>query len=255
MPVDVPCIPQGRGIFTVPKRPPETLASLKLGSRSMELTRPAVPAADPPERTSDRLTRMAAALEGRTEGPTIAELAEDLGRLAYGMLLLICALGCALPGPPGTGAVLGAPLIVLSFGMLRGHHHPILPAFIGRRRLPPEGVRRTLLRAAPMLARLEVYLRPRTLLGEECAAEERAVVQERLTGAAVLVLGLLLSLPTPFTNLPLGVSIAILALGLLERDAWATALGMVAGSFAAALTIGLTGGWLLAGAAVVHLLG
>lgn len=221
----------------------------------MELTRPAAPISEQPERTSERLTRMAAALDGRAEGPTIADLAADLGRLAYGMLLLICALGCALPGPPGTGAVLGTPLIILSFGMLRGHPHPVLPGFIGGRRLPAEGVRRTLLRAVPMLARLEAYLRPRTLLGESLLSEERAIMQERLTGGVVLVLALLLSLPTPFTNLPLGVAIAILALGVLERDAWATALGMLAGGIAAALTIGLTGGWLLAGAAVVHLLG
>jgi len=195
------------------------------------------------DRTSDRLRRLAEALDGAVEGPTLGDLAAGLGRRAYGLLLLICCLGCAVPGPPGSGVVLALPMIVLAAGMMAGHEHPRLPRGLSRHRIPCQGVRAALLKSIPLLTRLERVLRPRGLTGVAPAdPDARAVLQDAWTGALVLFLAVLLALPVPLTNLPLGAAIVILALGVLERDMWATVVGTVAALGAALLTLGLTGG-------------
>ena len=138
-------------------------------------------------------------------------LMHGLGRRAFGMLLLLATLPAFIPIP--IGGVLSGPLVVLlAAQLLLGLRKPWLPRFIARR--GPK--RRTLARferiVAPWLARLERLVRPRLA----------AVLDHRLgstvTGLLLLLLGVLLSLPVPFTNYVLGGLILLFALALLERD-------------------------------------
>jgi hypothetical protein len=82
--------------------------------------------------------------------------------------------------------------------------------------------------------RFERILRPRYLLFT-------APVFERLIGLVCLLLALLLPLPIPFTNIPVALPIAIMALAVLERDGVYALVGLVSG----VLVIGLitTLGW------------
>ncbi len=75
---------------------------------------------------------------------------------------------------------------------------------------------------APWLARLERALRPRwpELLGP---------MAERLAGLLAILLGLLLSLPIPLTNIPLAVPLVLIGLGLAERDGVMLAIGLAVG--------------------------
>jgi hypothetical protein len=50
-------------------------------------------------------------------------------------------------------------------------------------------------------------------------------VQERIVGAACLLLAIILFLPIPFGNIPPAFAIAAFSLGILERDGVATIIG------------------------------
>ena len=95
---------------------------------------------------------------------------------------------------------------------------------------------------SPWLARLERLVRPRmTALIEHRAAS-------MFTGLLLVLLGVLLALPIPFTNYVFGLLLLTFALGLLERDgalligAWVAGViaiavfGVLSGALATAVT-------------------
>ena len=171
-------------------------------------------------------------------------LLAGLGRRAFGMLLFVAVLPAFIPIPIG-GALSGPLVVLIALQLLVGLRHPWLPRFIARR-----GPRRqTLARfdhiVDPWLRRLERLVRPRmaALLDLRLAAA--------CTGLLLLLLGILLSLPVPLTNYPLGAIILLFALALLERDgllmlaAWA--VGLAALVTIGALSegaLGLLQGWI-----------
>lgn len=154
-------------------------------------------------------------------------LMRGLGRRAFGMLLLLATLPAFIPIP--IGGVLSGPLVVvLAAQLLIGLRRPWLPGFIARRGPKRQTLARFDRMVAPWLLRLERVVRPRLAI----------VLDHRLastvTGLLLLLLGVLLSLPIPFTNYPLGGLILLFALALLERDgvmmlvAWAAGIATVA---------------------------
>lgn len=154
-------------------------------------------------------------------------LMRGLGRRAFGMLLLLATLPAFIPIP--IGGVLSGPLVVvLAAQLLIGLRRPWLPGFIARRGPKRETLARFDRMVAPWLLRLERVVRPRLAI----------VLDHRLastvTGLLLLLLGVLLSLPVPFTNYPLGGLILLFALALLERDgammlvAWGAGIATVA---------------------------
>ena len=97
-------------------------------------------------------------------------------------------------------------------------------------------------RIAPWLARLERAVRPRAaaLLDHRLASA--------LTGSLLILLGLLLALPIPFTNYLFGGLLLLFAFALLGRDGLLMALAWVFGSVAVAV-FGVLSGTLAAAAA------
>ena len=153
-------------------------------------------------------------------------LMQGLGRRAFGMLLLLATLPAFIPIPIG-GALSGPLVVLLAAQLLIGLRRPWLPGFVARRGPKRHTLARFEKLVAPWLSRLERLVRPR-LAG---------VLDHRLasifTGLLLLLLGVLLSLPIPFTNYLLGGLILLFALALLERDgammlvAWSVGIVMV----------------------------
>ncbi len=164
--------------------------------------------AAPPWSLSQLLTEIAA--NAATERVSIADLLLALQDRALAALLLIFALPNVIPVPPGTSALLGAPLLFLaaqlSFGM-----RPWLPRVITARSMPRAHFASLVTRAAPWLARAERLLRPR--LSGLCRPPA-----EYLVGGVCLLMALLVFLPIPLGNMLPALSICLMALGILERD-------------------------------------
>ncbi len=173
---------------------------------------------------------------------TLQDILAGLSRQVFGMLLFVATLPAFIP-IPGVGGAIGGPLTVLvGVHLLVGMRKLWLPGFIARR-----GPRRASLQAfqrmlGPWLGRLERLVKPRmTGLIERRAAS-------MFTGLLLVLLGILLALPIPFTNYLFGVMLLAFALALLERDGLLMLLCWIAGVIAIAV-FGIASGALAAAAA------
>jgi len=173
---------------------------------------------------------------------TLQDILAGLSRQVFGMLLFVATLPAFIP-IPGVGGAIGGPLTVLvGVHLLVGMRRLWLPGFIARR-----GPRRASLQAfqrmlGPWLGRLERLVKPRmTGLIERRAAS-------MFTGLLLVLLGILLALPIPFTNYLFGVMLLAFALALLERDGLLMLLCWIAGVIAIAV-FGIASGALAAAAA------
>ncbi len=175
---------------------------------------PAAEAPARPRETREAGTRaiLDALLDGDHEQTlTFSDLLAGLGRRAFGMLLFVSALPAFIPIPIG-GALSGPLAMLIAAQLLVGLRRPWLPAFLARRGPKRQTLARFERIVDPWLARLEHQVRPRlTLLLDNRLATA-------FTGLLLLLLGLLLSLPIPFTNYIFGALIVVFALALLERD-------------------------------------
>jgi hypothetical protein len=161
---------------------------------------------------------------------SVADLLVDLQDRSLPALLLIFALPNVIPVPPGTSAVLGAPLLFLTAQLALGMR-PWLPKVITQRSLSRSQFSALVTRVAPWLARAERLLRPRW--GALCRRPADHVV-----GLVCLVLSLIMFLPIPLGNMLPALAICLMALGKLERDG----VCVLAGLFAAGGSIALVSG-------------
>jgi len=176
------------------------------------------------------------------DGLTLEDILAGLSRQVFGMLLFVATLPAFIP-IPGVGGAIGGPLTVLvGVHLLVGMRKLWLPRFIARR-----GPRRASLQAfqrrlGPWLGRLEKLVKPRmTQLIDHRAAS-------MFTGLLLVLLGILLALPIPFTNYLFGVLLLAFAFALLERDGLLMLLCWIAGVVAIAV-FGVASGALAAAAA------
>lgn len=161
------------------------------------------------------------------DGPdriSIGGLLEILGDRALAALIFIFAVPNILPTPPGTSALLGAPLILLSAQLCFGMK-PWLPKILSRRSIAKPDFQNLVRRILPWLAKAERLLRPR---GEFMTRPP----MEYLVGALCLVLSIVLILPIPLGNVLPAFAMSLMSLGILERDGVWVGAGLAAGWFA-----------------------
>jgi hypothetical protein len=152
---------------------------------------------------------------------TLSEFSAMLRDRAWGGLLLIFALINILPLPPGTTAITGIPLIILTAQMAAGRATPWFPRRIDERGVAKGDVAQLVARMLPWERRLERIFRPR-LIG---LTKHRAA---RVIGAACLLLSLILWLPIPLGNHAPAATMGLFALALIYRDGVLVILGALA---------------------------
>ena len=169
--------------------------------------------------------------DARRERISIRDLVEALGDRALAALMFVFALPNVIPTPPGTSAVLGAPLIFLTAQLALGRS-PWLPDFICDRSISFHDFRALVRRIAPWLERAERLLRPRAI---------RLAVppMEYVVGLICFVLSVILALPIPFGNIPPALAICLMALGILEQDGWWIVAGLITAAIGVAIVSGV----------------
>ena len=181
------------------------------------------------DRLSDLLKRQAAMLT--SERVTLRDMAEFLGDRSIGGLLLILALPMALPMPaPGISVLFGVPLIVISGQLALGYRRAWLPARLAQRSVSRATFLAIVERMLPPLRRLERIVRPRA--GGLAGPWTRVPV-----GIICLVLAIIITLPVPLGHVVPGTAISVLALGLIERDGVAIALGIITAVLGLAIVV------------------
>ncbi len=184
---------------------------------------------EPPRRVSELLDGFLA----HTHGPTIrlGDLVALMGDRAFGMLLLVLAIPNVVP-VPGVSTAVGIPILILGVQIAAGGQRPWLPRRVADIAFQREAFLAVIGRARPLIARVERRLKPR--LGQFTEGW-----WERGMGALIVILAAVLCLPIFLGNLPPAVAIAIMALGMIEKDGGFVVAGMIAGVLALAFVAGV----------------
>lgn len=202
------------------------------------------PGAGAPGSASELLRALA---DTHGQGPvTVREVTEALDDRSFGLVLLVLALPAWIPVlPPGVPSLFGAAIAAVAAQMMLGRPMPWLPRFAARLSLPSERFHRLVERAAPWLARVETVCRPRLRPVTTGASA-------RLVALWIAILALAICVPVPMTNSGPALSIAVIALGLLERDGLIVLGGALLGVVSLAVSVAFWGGaylgvrWLVA---------
>lgn len=198
--------------------------------RARRMTEPIPLAAAPHKATLSAMLR-ALADDDRRERIAVADLLDALGDRAIAALLFVFALPNVLPVPPGTSAVLGAPLLFLAVQMAF-NMNAWLPAVIAGRSITRSDFGTMVDRVSPWLEHAEKLMRPR-LTPLAIGAMESVV------GAVCLLMALVLFLPIPLGNMLPALAICLLAMGILERDGLWVLAGLASAIAAGAIVSGV----------------
>jgi len=153
-------------------------------------------------------TIMQALLEEAPSGHvSLGWVIERLGARSFGLLMFLLALVALVPGLSG---LIGVLLMIPAFQMIMARRAPVLPRFISRRQIPTARLARLILRVVPLLRRAERLFKPRWPTPFETT--------RRVVGAVIMLLGVTLIEPVPFSHVIPSLVIMLVAIAYLEED-------------------------------------
>jgi hypothetical protein len=186
-----------------------------------------------PERASEILARLA---RTELENIDVGTLLEALKDRSFGIILILFALPNAiLP----VAWVLGTPILLFAIQMTMGRQEPWLPEIMRRPKLSRETFIKVMDYVSRYLAVIESWLKPRW----NWLTTNR---MERVIGAYLVFLTVVLLVPVPFGNALPSFGIAIIAAGLLEKDGVAILVGAIIGLIGTVYILAVIGGALAA---------
>ena len=143
-------------------------------------------------------------------------LIERLGSRSFGFVLLLLGI-CALL--PMVSPIAGLLLTIPAFQMIRAHAVPVFPRRVIRRSVATDNLTAMMRRIIPPLRYLERLVCPRWSTPFETT--------KRVIGGFVLTLGLCLLVPLPLSNIPVGLTVMLMAFAYLEEDGILLAVAML----------------------------
>jgi hypothetical protein len=164
---------------------------------------------------------------------------ERLGERSFGLLMFLLALIALVPGLSG---FIGVLLMIPAYQMIIARHAPVLPRFIARRHLPTQRFARLIARTVPLLRRAERLIRPRW------PTPLRAT--KRVVGGIIMLLGVTLIAPIPFSQVMPALIIMLVALAYLEEDGVVLTIALAV----AVISLGVTAGAAWGTLAGIHFL-
>ena len=165
----------------------------------------------------------AMAAEAPEAGFSLHQILDRLEERAFGAMLFILALPCAIPFLYGVPQIVSLPMMALTLQMLAGREEPWLPAKFGSRMIHKAGLERTSKFGRKWFGWLEIISHPRLtfLTGK---------TMERVVALFLTVFAASILVPLPLTNSTPAIAVAIVAFGLMARDGILVILGAILGS-------------------------
>jgi hypothetical protein len=191
----------------------------------------ASPRQDNPDQGFIAVTADLAAAAG-PDGLSVAEIRDRLDERAYGLMLLILALPCLVPGLPGA-QIIAIPIFLLALQLALGRAEPWLPGWFLKMRAKKEWLDGIAGFAAKRLAWTERVARPRLTFLATGFGERIAALIIALAAITIML---------PITNTIPSTAITLAAIGLLQRDG----LFVSAGALLALAWIGVLGAVIIA---------
>lgn len=152
---------------------------------------------------------------GTKDGTDVGEIVDTLDERAFGLLILLFAIPCLVPGLPGA-QLIAIPIFLLGFQMAAGREEVWLPkAALGAK------VKRAWLEA--IAGFVDKRLRWTERLSKPRLTHLASGWSERLIGLVIALASVTIMLP--ITNTIPSLAITIIAVGLLQRDGVFTLAG------------------------------
>jgi hypothetical protein len=181
-----------------------------------------LPLSTQPQRISD-IMRLLMDKAAHEECISVGSILHLFGVRGFAFLLLMLALlNIVSFMVPFVSVLFGLPMVILAAQMVLGFHAPIFPAFIRRRTIQRQALMQGLARALYGVEKIEHYIKPRFMFLTHPALT-------RLHGLLALMLAVMVTLPIPLFNVPPSVGLALLAIGMLQRDGIFIVLAYVIG--------------------------
>jgi hypothetical protein len=183
----------------------------------------------PNARTSEVLARLALQPSDRL---TVGDIVAVLRDRAFALLVVLLGLPNCLPMPPPIPLICGLLLGLVAAQIVAGRASPWLPRALLHRSIAKGDVKRAVDRALPVFLKLERWSRPRVTVFDTAPAM-------RLMGFLLLALSIGLLFAAPVVGqIPLGVAVCLVGLGLVERDGVLVMVGLAIGTLGVALSFG-----------------
>ncbi|WP_169788586.1 exopolysaccharide biosynthesis protein [Blastochloris viridis] len=176
---------------------------------------------------------------------TFGEVFHRLEHKAFGALFLVLAIPNCFPMVPGVSVITGVAVLLLALQLASGLEEPWLPSAIRHKGFARGAFARVLGKTLPWIVRVEQLASPRLQILTSGTGR-------RVFGAMIAVLAVAMMLPVPFIgNIPPGIAIAVLSLGLLEHDGRVVAVGYAVGTVAIIVVAGMLAGLMIGFEAIV----
>ena len=154
-----------------------------------------------------------------SERVTLADTMAALGDRTIGGILLVLALPTVMPVPLGVSVLFNLPILLFTFQWMRGGDHVDLPGWLLRRSVASETAARMIDGVLPRLRWIEGLLEPRL-------PHLTASGFERRLGTICFVMAAIAITPIPLIGWLPGFGLLVIALGLIEHDGLAVAVGL-----------------------------
>jgi hypothetical protein len=198
----------------------------RVSDYSRELGRRGNIARQKPHTLSELLRQLS---DNAGEKITLGAIADAMADRSFGAFLVVFCLPSMIPLPPGATFILGLPLVFITFQMVFSRLDRIwLPGRLHRYGFDNKAFSAMLDRFLPWIERLERLVTPRLW-------PDRSRLYERIIGVFCLLLAIVVFLPIPFGNIGPSFAMALMGLGLTERDGVVVGLGVLIGAVISAI--------------------
>lgn len=185
------------------------------------------------KQTSQLLDEAIASFE--TETLPLGTLIDVLAERAFGMVLLVLALPCAIPFLYGVPQIMSLPMVFVAVQLAAGRHTLWLPERLRARELKKQSLEDMMDKARPWLQRFERISRLRLQFMTRRPMEQ-------VIGLLFILFSLTIMIPLPLTNTVPGAAIVIASLGFIERDGILVFLGTALGTAWVIFLMSVAGG-------------
>jgi len=178
-------------------------------------------------KTSQLLARLADETE---DAVSVGSILNRLGDRSFAVLVVVLGLPNCIPMPPPIPLICAFLLIGIAVQICLGYRSPWVPAIVRNRSLAQKDVKAATAKAIPLLLRLERISQPRL----QWFGHERAMVA---IGALIMTLSFGLLTAAPFIGqIPCGLAVCLVGLGLIERDGMLVIAAIALGALGAVLS-------------------
>lgn len=201
------------------------------------------------DRMNSPAPRISEVLLGLAEGApsermTVGDIVSALGSRGFSLMFFILGLPNSLPMPPPIALISGFLMVFISLQIVVGRSVPWLPKSVLKNSVSRGDVAKAVQKAMPWVKRIERLAVPRLDVFSN-------PVTWRALGFALFLVSLALVFALPVVGqIPLGVSLCLIGLGLVEHDGYLVFAGVGVGALGVMFSAGFLAA-LITGAASI----